>query len=166
MRAAYLIFISLIMVTLATPGCAPRVPREVVTRVTWDGDFSTLRENPQEYRNEFVIFGGRIISTDNYEDRAEITVLQLPLDNAQRPIPGRETQGRFLIVSDTFLDPETYSRGEMVTVAGRVTGSVRRPIGEYQYEHPIIEGDIWVWEPRPTGVAPRFRFGVGIGKTF
>ncbi len=165
MRTAHLILSTLMILTLALSGCGPRIPRDVVGQVTWDGDFRTLQANPAEYQNEFVTFGGRIINTENFEDHAEITVLQYPLDHANRPRMDRESEGRFIVVSDSFLDPEVYARGKMLTVAGRVTGSERRSIGNFQYDHPIIEGETWVWEPR-TGVSPRFGFGVGIGKTF
>lgn len=165
MRLKYF-FISLcVLIMMGAWGCGPRVPRDIVQKVTWEGDFRALQVDTDQYIDEYVIFGGRIISTDNQRDNSEITVLQFPLDSSERPQMEKESNGRFLIRSDSFLDPEIYAPGKRVTAAGRLIGAETRLIGDYEYVHPIIKGDLWVWEPRENSF-PRFHFGLGIGKTF
>jgi outer membrane lipoprotein len=164
-RTRYCFVLACCMLVSATAGCGHKLPPEVVEKVTWKGDFKTLQANPEAYIDEFVILGGKIIHTRTFQDRSEITVLQFPTDHANRPQPQRESGGRFLIRSGSLIDPEIYPPGKLVTVAGTIIGVEHRPIGEYPYEHPVLEGDLWVWEPRETAL-PRFHFGVGIGKTF
>lgn len=163
MRSLYILS-AVFFIVLAT-GCAPKIPADVTTRVTWEGAFETLQADPMAYENEFLILGGKILSTENYESQSVITVLQYPLDNAGRPRPEKESGGRFLIRSGAFADPEIYVPGKLVTVAGKVTGEEQHPIGEFQYRHPVIEGKLYLWEAQ-RGPAPRFQFGIGIGKTF
>jgi outer membrane lipoprotein len=163
MRGALLITASL--VTLFLLGCAPKIPHDVARQVTWQGEFADLQANPENYEDEFVLLGGRIVRTENYRDHSEITVVQHPLDQSNRPLPDRDSGGRFLVRSDTFIDPEVYSPGRFITVAGKVTGSETRSIGNYPYVHPIVEGELYAWEPRADR-SPRFHFGIGVGRTF
>ncbi|MGM0452816.1 MAG: Slp family lipoprotein [Thermodesulfobacteriota bacterium] len=147
-------------------GCAAQVPREVTRNVTFHEDFTTLQDAPDSYVGEFGIFGGKILKTKNREQKSEIIVLQFPLDDNHRPRLDKASGGRFLIFSDEFLDPEVYSPGTRITVAGKITGSDVRPIGSYAYEHPVIKGRIWTWEPRKKGFFQRIRFGIGVGTSF
>lgn len=165
MRVKYFFISAVLMFVIAAAGCAPKIPPDVADKVSWKGDFETLQADPEAYVGEFVILGGEIIRTDNFRDHSEITVLQYPLDREKRPQPEKESGGRFLIRSDSFLDPEIYEPGKLVTAAGKITGSEKRAIGDYPYKHPIVKGDLWVWEPRQDR-SPRFHFGVGVGKTF
>lgn len=165
MRFKYFFILLCVLIMIGSWGCGPTVPRDIVQKVTWKKDFKTLQADADQYVDEYVIFGGRIISTDNQRDNSEITVLQFPLDSSNRPQMEKESNGRFLIRSDSFLDPEIYAPGKLVTAAGRLIGAQTRLIGDYQYAHPIIKGDLWVWEPRENSF-PRFHFGLGIGKTF
>lgn len=161
----FLIFLFILLIAPVMLSCGSTVPRETVDQVTWTGDFKTLQADADAYAGEFVMIGGRIISTKNFPDKSEITVLQFPLDASNRPEPEKTSGGRFLIRSTTFIDPEIYAPDKLVTAAGRVAGSEKRMIGEYEYAYPIVQGDFWVFEPGHNSF-PRFHFGFGIGKTF
>ncbi|MFP4668406.1 MAG: Slp family lipoprotein [Desulfobacterales bacterium] len=164
MRYCYLLVFCVLMVGGAA--CAPKISPEVTEKVSWQGEFKTLQADPEAYTDEFVLLGGKIIRTDNFQGHSEITVLQFPTDYANRPQTDRESGGRFLVRSDSFIDPEVYEPGKPVTVAGRVAGAEKRPIGGYEYNHPVIEAeDMWVWEPAKER-SPRLHFGLGIGTTF
>jgi outer membrane lipoprotein len=163
MRTTY--FIVTAIAVLILTGCAPKIPFEVREQVTWRGEFRELQANPENYKDEFVILGGRIIKTENFSDYSEITVVQFPLDRSNRPLADNESDGRFLVRSDSFIDPEIYAPGRLLTVAGEITGAEIRSVGNYPYEHPIVRGELYVWEPRGRQ-SPRFQFGLGIGKTF
>lgn len=165
MKARHFLIPALLLLIAASFGCGPKIPREIEDRVSWKGDFKTLQAEPEAFIDEFVILGGRIVRTENFEDHSEITVVQFPTDRSNRPQPEKPSGGRFLVRSDAFADPAIHAPGKLITVAGRVAGSETRAIGDYPYEHPIIQGDVWVWEPG-TSRTPRIQFGVGIGKTF
>lgn len=161
----FIFLCALILPVMLGCGCGPKVPREVARQVTWTGDFKTLQAEAETHAGEFVMVGGRIIATKNFPDKSEIAVLQFPLDASNRPQPEKPSGGRFLIRSKAFIDPEIYAPGKLVTAAGRLAGAEKRMIGEYEYAHPVVKGDFWVFEPRENSF-PRFHFGVGIGKTF
>lgn len=165
MPTRYCFIAVLCIFMLAAAACGPKIPREVTGKVTWEGDFKEIQADPEQYEGEFVILGGKIISTENFKEGSEIVVLHYPTDQANRPSKEKESGGRFLVRSDSFIDPEIYSPGKLISVAGAITGSESRTIGAFPYEHPVIEGDMWVWDPREKSF-PRFHFGLGIGKTF
>lgn len=165
MRIPYFLISAMLVFVLAAAGCGSKIPPEVTDRVSWQGGFKTLQADPEAYAGEFVILGGEIVGIENLADYSEITVVQYPLDRENRPQPEKASAGRFLIRSDSFLDPEIYEPGKLVTAAGEITGAQKRAIGDYLYEHPVIKGDLWVWEPRESSF-PRFHFGLGVGKTF
>ncbi len=148
-------------------GCAAnKVPPEIVGKVTYDADFSTLQTNPESFVGRYVILGGEIIGTENLEDHSEILVLQLPLKGNYRPETRNISEGRFIIESQTLLDPEVFRPGESVTVAGEITGSITLPVGSYPYKYPVVAPDrIWTWEPE-YDTSPRLHFGFGIGTVF
>ena len=163
MRAS--IFIIALLVAAVLTGCGPRIPPETTRQVTWEGEFKTLQSDPAAHKDEFVMIGGTVIKTENFENYSEIKVLQYPLDWMNRPMTDEASEGRFLVRSETFVDPETYSPGKRLTVAGRITGVEKRPIGDHLYQYPVIEGELYKWEPRPDR-RPRFHFGIGVGRTF
>ena len=165
MRIPYFLISAIMVVMLAAAGCGSKIPPKVADRVSWKGGFKTLQADPDAYAGEILNLGGENVRIENLADHSEITVVQYPLDRKNRPQPEKESAGRFLIRSDDFLDPEIYEPGKLVTVAGEITGAQKRAIGEYLYEHPVIRGDLWVWEPRDNSF-PRFHFGLGVGKTF
>ncbi len=160
-------FFMISMAWLLCLGCAAnKVPPEIVGRVTYDGDFSNLLANPENFTGRFVILGGKIIGTENREDRSEILVLQLPFKGNYRPDSESASEGRFLIESGTLLDPALYRTDLLITVAGEITGSVVRPVGAYPYKYPVVTPDrVWTWEPR-VGASPRLHFGIGVGTVF
>ena len=113
------------------------------------------------------MFGGRIIEIHNRDGVSELTVLQLPLDTRQRPQAGDQSMGRFLLVTEQFLDPALYARGAMVTAVGRLTAVESRLIDQMSYDYPKIEAtEIKRWAPDQLWGGPRIRFGVGVGTSF
>lgn len=155
------------MACLLAFGCAGnKIPPQILDRVNYAGDFSNLQSNPESYIGRYVIFGGKIISTESYENHSEIIVLQLPLKTNYRPNPEKPSEGRFIIKSETLLDPAVYSPGLLVTAAGEITGKVTRPVGSFPYVYPVARPDqIWSWEPG-RDYFPNLHFGVGVGAVF
>ena len=112
------------------------------------------------------MFGGKILNNQASTAFSELTVLQLRIDNRGRPKDGDQSEGRYLIQSDQFLDPAIYKKEALLTVAGRITGSEVRAIGGFDYIYPILKAiEIKLW-PKANHNYPRFHFGIGVGKTF
>ena len=114
--------------------------------------FRTICENPSAYQGHMVIWGGRILTTVNETNGDYVTVLQAPLDFQERPGSTKLSQGRFVVRSPGFLDPEVYRAGAKVTIAGELSGSEIRQVGNRSYAFPVVMlRDVYFWRPEPTG---------------
>jgi len=146
--------------------CAGGMSRQARSQVSFFGSFEQLQQAPQQYRGEVVMLGGRIIETQVKQGVTEIVLLQLELNRSDRPQENGQSGGRFIVRSQTFLDPALYPTGTPVTVVGRLTGEVTRPIGEMPYQYPVIEPiEIKKWPPEGYS-SPRLHFGIGVGTHF
>jgi len=50
-----------------------------------------------------------------------------------------------------FLDPAEYPRDRRITVAGRVTGTQIRSVGDYPYSYPVVAVTQYRIWPRRSG---------------
>jgi len=156
-----------ICVVFATLGCASGVSKQARSEITYEGSFAELQKAPEEYRGETVMLGGKVLRTDASEATSEIAVLQLPLDSSSKPKDADDSEGRFLIRSDRFLDPAIYEQGRPVTVVGRLAGKQARSIGGFEYVYPVVEAielKAWPWPRQKT--SPSVHFGIGVGTWF
>ncbi|MDA8141412.1 MAG: Slp family lipoprotein [Desulfobacteraceae bacterium] len=146
-------------------GCGG-ISKEARSQVTYTGTFAELQASPDPHIGQIAIFGGKVISVQVLDKGTELTILQLELDSSDRPMNNDQSKGRFLVLSNQFLDPALYPAGTLVTVVGKIKGSQERAIGQMPYRYPIIEPiEIKKW-PMETDTSPRFHFGIGVGKTF
>ena len=139
-------------------------------RATKDASFLTIWQNPATYRGRIVIWGGRILKTVNETNGEFISVLQAPLDDQERPRSTKLSQGRFIVRSSNFLDPEVYRTGAKITIAGELSGVEAQSVGTKTYSFPlVILRDVYFWRPRPVessvymGEPP---WGWGWGETY
>ncbi len=147
-------------------GCTGGVSKYARSQVSYFEPFGQLQQQPEKYRGETVIWGGRIISSTALKGATEIEVLQLDLNHNQRPISNDQSQGRFIIRSAAFIDPALYPKGTLITVVGPLKGSENRAIDRMPYQYPVIGiTEIKKW-PKGTGASPRFHFGIGISTYF
>ncbi|MEW6334813.1 MAG: Slp family lipoprotein, partial [Thermodesulfobacteriota bacterium] len=127
----------------------------------------SVQKAPEKFEGEFVLFGGRVVEIRNDPPFSSMIVVQFPLDGSYKPNVNQPSQGRFLVRSESFLDPAVYSAGSLVTVAGTIAGKDIRPVGEYPYVYPVINSTrIWKWEPERGYTYPRFHIGIGVGTFF
>ena len=93
-----------------------------------------------------MILGGYILETKNLESETILKVLQTPLRFGEDPDLKKRSQGRFMVYHKGFLDPEVYSKDQVVTVAGRVIGTAVEKIGDEQIQYLKIEDrEIYLW---------------------
>ena len=111
-----------------------------------------------------VLWGGVIVETRNVGEDSEIEVLAYPLDRRQRPMTGRPSEGRFLVVADGYVESVDYAPGRLLTVLGALDGVVEGRIGETRRDFPRVRsGTLHLWRPGEPGAAPRFSVGIGLG---
>jgi outer membrane lipoprotein len=147
-------------------GCAPSISQQTRNQITYTGSFTSLQADPEGHAGEIIMLGGRILSTSTSAEGSEIMVLQTRLGFNHRPKPADQSEGRFLAVSDEFLDPALYRKGVWITLAGKVVGSSLRPIDDVQYRFPQIDVmEIRLWPPQGQS-SPQFHIGIGLGTTF
>ncbi len=142
-------------------GCAPIFPEAELNKANKNISFRDLLKDPEKFKGQWVMLSGMIVASKNTKDGALIEVLQKPMDSDGRPLDTDETEGRFLVRSERFLDSSLYHKGRLITVLAEVTGRIEQPIDEIMYQYPLLAlKDIHLWSPSSGG--PRFFFGIGV----
>lgn len=124
------------------PACATAsfIPASLQTQVDRSLTFSQLKDSPDSYRGRLIVLGGEVLTAKRLKDGTRIEVLQLPLDDSQRPASDRTaSEGRFVGIQKSFLDPATLPAGTRVTLVGEVTGVTTLPLDETEYAYPTLE---------------------------
>ncbi|MBX2878851.1 MAG: Slp family lipoprotein [Granulosicoccus sp.] len=112
---------------------------------------------------ESVLWGGVILNTQNLVDGTQIEVMGYPLDRRQRPMLGRDPEGRFLVKSTDFLEPVDYAQGRSISLLGQISGVSQGTVGEAQYPYPTIEAtEVHLWKENELPSKPRVTFGIGV----
>jgi outer membrane lipoprotein len=146
--------------------CTKGISKQARSQVTYTGDFSELQRNPDDYKDEIVLLGGKIIDAKANANSSEIVVLQLPLGGGDRPQVGDQSKGRFLIRSKQLLDPALYGKGMAITAVGRLVGNETRTIDKFKFNYPVIEPmEVKLWSENRYG-GPSVHFGFGVLKSF
>lgn len=171
-ETGYFIFpksIFMIIVVLLSAGCAPVISKQVREQVNPNIIPEEVLRNPEQYRGEMVILSGEIIEIENKEDSTSVKVLQLPAGFRGKPKDVSISEGRFLAIVDHYLDPFIYAKGRKVTIAGKVEGTRRMPLGETEYNYPVIHVEelyLWSIERDPYYPYPSFHIGFGFGRFY
>jgi outer membrane lipoprotein len=151
---------AVLVVLLLLASCSPPFSRELLDRVDRTVTYADFRKEPDRFAGRFLMFGGIIVDARNMKEGTQLEILQQTLDSGGQPEEGDETGGRFLIVTQQYLDTDVFHRGRAVTVVGEGAGQEVRPLGQIQYHYPVIRAkDLHLWPP-PSG--PRFSIGIGL----
>ncbi len=138
-------------------GCASTVPEAIRTAAPGNVQIAQVREQPQQYRESVVRWGGNIVSTRNERDHTVLEIIGRDLDDEGRPRKEDRSLGRFLAKVQSFLDPAIYKSEREVTVRGSIEGTVEQAIGEFRYTYPLVRvDDVYLWQPRPPPLPPSY----------
>ncbi len=163
-RTTILVLIPLAIAVIISAGCAPPFSKTLLDTVEKNLPFSELHKAPESHAGKMLMVGGTIVDTRNLKEGTQIEVLQKSLDGEGRPALTDETGGRFLVVTQTYLDAAVYHCGRSVTIIGEVTGSKVQPLGELGYRYPVLTAkELHLWSPYS---GPRFSIGVGMYRGF
>ncbi|MCP4747397.1 MAG: hypothetical protein GY874_14840 [Desulfobacteraceae bacterium] len=166
MRKRSIFLLILFSFLLHITGCAGPISKQTRAQVTYYGPFRPIQQNPEQYRGEVTILGGKIIGHETDDTGTRLVILHLPLDSNERPRDSDQSEGRFILQSKEFLDPVIFAKGVLITAAGRLIEGQKLPIGQMQYLYPVFDlMEIQKWSPKGKQ-SPRFHFGVGVGTHF
>lgn len=146
--------ILLFVLLMLLPGCATSMlPQTMRTGEAVVADPpQAVTANPRQYLGRKALWGGRVVAVRVAKDYSELEVLQVPLDDTDRPLPTfrtNQTGGRFLAKVPGLLDPQLYASGREVTVLGSIETLETRPLGEQSYTYPVLGGaSVQLWKER------------------
>jgi outer membrane lipoprotein len=142
-RLKWFLLISLIFLS----GCGHVISKDLRTKSDLSLTFSQVRQNPETFKGRWIVWGGEIIETVNQkEGTTQIEVFQRPLGWRGEPKETIISEGRFLILSDQYLDPYVFRRGKKITLAGEMIGEKIKPLGEMGYRYPLVSSkQIYLW---------------------
>ena len=147
------LFILLAICILPWSGCASSdvVPDSLEPQIDKSLTFDQVIASPDSYRGRTFVVGGEVLKAKRLSEGTQIEVLQLPLDDDQRPVSQRtESQGQLLAVDRQFTDPATLPDGTPVTMVAEVTGVTTDRLDEAEYRYPTMEiKHLYVWKDRP-----------------
>lgn len=123
------------------------------------GEFASLKPADSVSGNhigERVRWGGQIIKVEPGSTDTCFEILARELNSAARPVVRDKSDGRFIACRNGFYDPEVFVKGRELTVVGRVDGSEKGRVGDYDYTYPRVAADaIYLWSKRPIEVQQR-----------
>lgn len=153
----------IIMLVLISVSCSV-VSKNVRENAVSAPTFHELVNDVERYRNQLVILGGHVLDVQSQPDGSILNALQVPLKTGDRPGSKDHSQGRLVIHTSKFLDPEVYTKGRKITVAGKIiSSSADKPAdktGAKQATSPLphlkIETEeLHLW---PSYRTPRYRY--------
>lgn len=127
------------------------IPEPLESQIDPALTFTRVIQAPESYTGKLILVGGEVLKAKGLEEGIQLEILQLPLNEDQRPVNQRiSSQGRFLALKKEFLDPATFPQNTQVTIVGEVTGSRLAPLDETEYQYPTITvKHLHVWEANP-----------------
>jgi outer membrane lipoprotein len=133
------------VVAACAPGNLKRIKSEIDEEITYEAVIMT----PEAVVDKLVLWGGVIIGAKNTKDGTMLEILQKPIDMETRPRNVDQSDGRFLALHDGYLDVAIYAEGREVTVAGTIKGKKTLPLGEIEYDYPLIATrEVYLWPER------------------
>jgi outer membrane lipoprotein len=137
-------------------GCATKPPTPLRVDLEQQLRVSQVVQAPDNYKGVTVRWGGVITEINNLKSHTQLEVVEKELDKSARPIIDGRSAGRFLVRVEGFLEPTEFAVDREITVVGLVSGSEKRPIGEFEYTYPVIDArTFYLWEER---VEPKYYY--------
>jgi len=138
--------LAVVAIILSFAGCAT-VSQEAREEALPQMPFPELVQDAQQNIGQTVIVGGYVVSVENLPDQSRIIAVQAPLGVGQEPQSKDKSQGRLILVSEQFIDPEVFTNGRKITAAGKVLGSSateKPPAQSYPYLRVKID-ELHLW---------------------
>ena len=118
-------------------------------------------------KNQYVLWGGTLLSGINLKDSTELEILAYPLDDYSEPIENSKSFGRFIAIDSGYLELGEYAKDRQISFVGQLVELRKGKVGDSDYVYPVIAiQQIKLW-PIEKDIYyddhdVRFHFGVGI----
>ncbi len=140
----------LLLPYLLLSGCAG-LPPAIGNAPAINIPYNQLSHDVNNYKDAPVRWGGVIIDVENEEYASLMQVLYYPLDFSGRPQLHKAGEGRFVVKTTEFLDPEVYTKDREITVAGVISGDIERTVGKRIIQVPLLSATaIHLWPTYPN----------------
>jgi outer membrane lipoprotein len=150
-----LAFIAGLLIAFLT-GCATQPPAPLRVDSLTQVQIPQVVQALENYQGALVRWGGVIENVKNLKSATELEVVGKSLDKSARPVIDGSSTGRFLVRIQGFLEPTEFTANREITIVGTVSGSVTRPIGDFEYTYPVIDGQSYkLWDER---VEPKYYY--------
>ena len=127
-------------------GCASQIPVVIKLPPQPDIGLAEVKRDIAPYQDQYVRWGGQIISVENRTDSSLVEILANPLKSHGRPAPDNAYKGRFIARIGGFLDPEHYKKGRKLTVYGKIEDMINGQIDQHPYDYPLVNaGAYYLW---------------------
>lgn len=107
-------------------------------------DSSTIQRmaqiQPEDYacRCKNVRLGGKVLSAKALKNQTKLEILSLPvLTFSAKPDIEGQTDGRFIVYLDGFVDPESLNE-QYISISGTLSGKEKGKIDLADYVYPVI----------------------------
>ncbi|MBX2883249.1 MAG: Slp family lipoprotein [Granulosicoccus sp.] len=146
----YLMLMYCISIPMLLGACVS-VPKPIASEPQVNVTIKDVQAEPSTHTGQQVRWGGSIVGVVNNSEHSDVLIVARPLSRTQRPIKSDQSPGRFIARIPAFVEPETYTEGREVTITGTVSGLETLPIGQAQYDYPVIAVDgKHLWAKRST----------------
>lgn len=154
MRHTYHLRLLATVTVFLLAACTHPISKEVREQVADETTFAMVSESPTTFLDQHLLLGGVIVATEGVGEGTLLEIMEWRLNRWGEPIYLKDEGRRFLVKSNSFLDPTIYELGVLVTLAGVVLGYETRLLGEHEYNYPVFDlTEIHLWE------SP-FRYGI------
>lgn len=119
----------------------------------------------QELNETIIEWGGTLVDWHNLETTSEFQIIAYPLKKNGLPDLRAPPNGRFIASLEGYVETAEYTKGQRVTLSGRITGIRRGKVGEADYGFPLLQSDtMQLWPLESTSRSnSRINFGLGVG---
>lgn len=145
MNIRILFILALLITTLS--GCAHVISDQSRSLVDPTVTYTMLKEKPDGFVGKHVLLGGVIAGVRNTGTGSQLEVMQVALDETGTPEDTFRSEGRFLAISESFLDSMIFKPDRLVTLVGEVKGKKIMTLDEVDYTYPVVAiKEIHVWK--------------------
>lgn len=150
-----------LMLSVFITACA-HLPPDIENPPRHDLSYQKALANIKNFHTAPLRWGGEVIGVENLQDSSLVQVLYYPLNGDGKPQTEKKPLGRFVIKTPEFLDPAIYTHGRLVTVAGTLSGTIERKVGEKSLSLPLVTATtLHLWPLRTRDIySPGFGFGL------